>query len=71
MPRSGVKMTITPAQMRDHAREHIQKFDGMDRERAARVFLAELITSTEFRYSLAQMRAAVKGLELGMNEGTR
>jgi len=71
MPRTGVKLAMTPAQFRDHARAHIAKFDGMDRERVRRQFVEEMITSRELRFSLAQMRAAVEGLELGMDEGIR
>lgn len=71
MPRAGRKLAMTPAAFRQHARQHISRFDGMDRERAARAFLEEMITSTEVRFSLAQMRAGVEGLRLGMDEGVR
>lgn len=71
MPRTGYKLTMTPAQFRDHARQHIRQFDGMDRERAGRAFVEEMITSTELRYSIAQMRAGVEGIRLGMTEGIR
>lgn len=71
MPRSGVKPRTTPAQVRDIARRHIQQFDGRDRSRAAFDFVAYMINTPEFRYSLAHLRAAVKGLELGMNEGIK
>lgn len=71
MARQGVKLTMTPAQFRDHARAYIAKFDRMDRERVRRQFLEELIMSKELRFSLAQMRAAAEGLALGMEEGIR
>lgn len=71
MPRTGHKLTMTPAAFRERARQFIRQFDGADRERAARGFLEEMITSTELRYSLAQMRAGVDGIRLGMTEGTR
>ena len=71
MPRSGKKLTMTPAQFRDHARQHIAKYDGMDRERVRREFVEYMITSTEIRFSLAQMRAGIEGLDLGMMEGVR
>ena len=71
MPRSGYKVTTTPAQFRDSAREWIRQWDEMDRQRKRADFLENMITSTRFRYSLAQMRAAAEGLKLGMNEGTR
>jgi signal transduction histidine kinase len=71
MARNGVRLAMTPAVIRDHARQFIAKHDVMDRERVRRQFVEEMITSTEIRFSLAQMRAAIEGLEQGMWEGVK
>jgi hypothetical protein len=61
-------MKITPAQMRDHARDHIQHFDGMDRPMRAFIFLEHMVTNPEFFYTTAQIKAAAEGLRAGMED---
>lgn len=70
MPRR-TRLKITPARMRNHAREHIQHFDGMDRPMQAFMFLERMATNPNFFYTTAQIKAAAEGLRAGMNEGTR
>lgn len=69
MPRAGMKSTQTPAQMREDARTLVQGYPTTERNRVAFVYLRHLITTPDFRYSLAQMRAAAEGLELGIKDG--
>jgi hypothetical protein len=40
-------MKITPAEMRNHAREHIQHFDGMDRPMQAFMLLERMATNPD------------------------
>jgi predicted hotdog family 3-hydroxylacyl-ACP dehydratase len=66
-----MRMRITEAEMRKHARAHIQRFDRVDRNRVAFEFLEYMATHSGVFYTTAQIRAAAEGLRLGMTEGVR
>lgn len=61
----------TNAELKHDAREWISNYDGMDRARAAFLYLSSAATDEDVCYSNAQLAAIAKGLMQGMREGVR
>jgi hypothetical protein len=63
------KLRMTPVQVRDHARTFIMQFDGNERPVRAFRFIQYFCDNNEYRVGITQIRAALRGLEQGMNRG--